>query len=184
MFWKQNKTRKPTISLISTLTLNNNKPSNSQLCSCEVLRNQSLKWKLRPEHTTQGGLSSLTRIPVTHKELDPHTGWRPWPQIVGEADSLAGSRRAVMTFQGSDASRAQMLRLAGGFHVQEAPRGESAIFVGVQKSILQQSLTGRHPTEKAMEELKRALRTIPPGWEELLYPHSWGLFLYFSDTLY
>lgn len=176
MFWKQNKTRKPTIPLISTLTLNNNKPSNSQLCSCEVLRNQSLKWKYRPEHTTQGGLSSLTRIPMTHKEQDSHTGWRTWPRITigGEVDSLRGQWWR---------SRAQMLRLAGGFHVQEAPRGESAIFVGVQKSLLQQSLTGQHPTEKAMEELKRALRTIPPGWEELLYPHSWGLFLYFSDTL-
>lgn len=178
MFWKQNKTRKPTISLISTLTLNNNKPSNSQLCSCEVLRNQSLKWKLRPEHTTQGGLSSLTRIPVTHKEQDPHTGWRPWPRIGGEADSLAGSRRAVMTFQGSDAQVGRRVPCP------RSSQGRISNLCGSPKVATSAKPNRTASNRESNGRIQASLRTIPSGWEELLYPHSWGLFLHFSDTLY
>lgn len=73
-------------------------------------------------------------------------------------------------FQGSD--------VQAGSNIQEAPRGESEIFVGVQKKLLlQQSLIGWHPTQKPGEES----HTYPRG--QSLHLNSWGLFLYFSDIL-
>lgn len=82
----------------------------------------------------------------------------------GEVDRRAGSRRAVMTSQGSDAQVGRP-----GSMSKKLP-GENQQSLWESKSLLQQSLTGRHPIEKAMEELKHALMTNPPGVREAALP--------------